>query len=112
MAVYYEPVEIGKFVLPVGHPGLDFPFTTLEGVIIPEAKVDVYFNNTLFKTYTIGDGLVLTGTNTQGVSKTLTLTLIGADYATKAGFGYSLQAKCSFLVEGEINMVFDLKVSE
>ena len=105
---FYQPTNIGVTEIGVTQINKLIPFKTTNGVFIAGSVVNVYFREKLVKTYTIGDGLVLTGTNTLGNEKTLTLTLNGADFE---GYkGSLLEAECTFFNEGDIEIIFKISV--
>ena len=105
---FHNPVDIGSFDLTLSQVDKSLPFKSIAGVIIPEAKVDVFYNNQVLKSYTVGSGLEITGTNTPGFEKTVTLTLTGIDFASRVD--RVLLAKCSFLSVGDVDFVFYLKI--
>lgn len=105
---FYQPTNIGVTEIGVTQINKLIPFKTTNGVFIAGSVVNVYFCKKLVKTYTIGDGLELTGTNTLGNEKTLTLTLNGADFE---GYkGSLLDAECTFFNEGDIEIIFKISV--
>jgi len=105
---FYQPTNIGVTEIGVTQINKLIPFKTPNGVFIAGSVVNVYFCKKLVKTYTIGDGLVLTGTNTIGNEKTLTLTLNGADFE---GYkGSLLEAECTFFNQGDIEIIFKISV--
>ena len=105
---FYQPTNIGVTEIGVTQINKLIPFKTTNGVFIAGSVVNVYFCKKLVKTYTIGDGLVLTGTNTIGNEKTLTLTLNGADFE---GYkGSLLEAECTFFNQGDIEIIFKISV--
>ena len=105
---FYQPTNIGVTEIGVTQINKLMPFKTTNGVFIAGSVVNVYFCKKLVKSYTIGDGLDLSGDNTLGVEKTLTLTLNGTDFA-----GYQdalLDAECTFFNEGDIEIIFKISV--
>ena len=105
---FYQPTSIGVTEIGATQINKLMPFKTTNGVFIAGSVVNVFYCKKLVKTYTIGDGLVLTGTNTLGIEKTLTLTLNGTDFA---GYkGSLLDAECTFFNEGDIEIIFKISV--
>jgi hypothetical protein len=105
---FYQPTSIGVTEIGATQINKLMPFKSTNGVFIPNSVVNVFFCKKLVKTYTIGDGLELTGTNTAGTEKTLTLTLNGTDFA---GYkGSLLDAECTFFNEGDIEIIFKISV--
>lgn len=105
---FYNPVDAGIFDLGITQVDKVIPFASTAGVFIAEAKVDFFSSNRIVKTATIGSGLVIVGTNTAGISKTLELTLQGADFSKYCN--QHLQAKCTLFTDGDIEVIFDLKI--
>ena len=105
---FYNPKDIGGFDLGLTQVNKLLPFKTTTGVFLDAPFVKVYKGTILLKTYTIGDGLTLTGTNEDGTEKTLTLTLNGSDFSSyqKA----NLKCECSFFIEGDIEIIFNLLI--
>lgn len=91
------------------------PFKSLQGVFDPASVVNFYLKSsgqnkrTLFKSSTIGNGLLLTGTNTAGQEKTLSLTLNGPDFSTIPA-GSFLEVECSFFIAGDIEIIFEVQL--
>lgn len=106
--VFYNPVEIGLFDLGTTQIGKVIPFTSIAGVYIPESKIDLYSAGNIFKTYAIGTGLAIVGTNTAGTSKNIEITLEGADFTTLGNT--KLVAKCTFFELGDIEIIFNLEI--
>jgi len=105
---FYQPTNIGVTEIGVTQINKLVPFKTTNGLFIAGSVVNVYFCKKLVKTYTIGNGLELTGTNTIGNEKTLTLTLNGSDFE---GYkGSLLEAECTFFNEGDIEITFKISV--
>tara|TARA_R110002020_G_scaffold19955_2_gene68380 strand:- start:250 stop:585 length:336 start_codon:yes stop_codon:yes gene_type:complete len=105
---FYNPTDAGTTVLGVTQINKLMPFKSVQGVYITNPFVKVYNCDKLVKEYTLADGLVLSGTNEVGTEKTLTLTLNGTDFV---GYeGRFLDAKCSFFVNGDIEIIFKISV--
>ncbi len=106
---FYNPDNsIGTTDLGVTQINKLVPFKTVNGVYISNPTITVYSCKNIVKQFTLGDGLELTGTNTQGTEKTLTLTLNGPDF--QAYRGNVLDVKCTFFIEGDIEIIFKLKI--
>ena len=105
---FYNPKDIGTTELGVTQINKLLPFKTLNGVFIANPTVKILLCNNTFKVYTLGDGLELTGTNQVGIEKTLTLTLNGVDFAENKN--NVLNAQCSFFVDGDVEIIFKLKL--
>ena len=105
---FYNPKNIGTTELGITQINKIVPFKTVNGVYITNPTVTVLSCKTIVKEFTLGDGLELTGTNTQGTEKTLTLTLNGSDFT--AYKKNSLDVQCTFFVEGDIEIIFKLKI--
>tara|TARA_R110000823_G_scaffold206812_1_gene337499 strand:+ start:588 stop:923 length:336 start_codon:yes stop_codon:yes gene_type:complete len=105
---FYNPTDAGTTVLGVTQINKMMKFKSLNGVYITEPFVKVYNCEKLVKTYTFTDGLVLEGVNVAGTEKILTLTLNGTDFVNDKG--RTLNAKCSFFVDGDIEIVFNISV--
>ncbi len=113
---FSNPKTLGCVVLGATQVNKILPFETTEGVFINDAFVKVYRGEDyrgrkLLITYTVGNGLVLSGTNTQGTSKTLSLSLNGPDYVGVAPPDQTLKAECSFFTAGDIEIIFDLIIT-
>jgi len=105
---FYNPTDAGTTVLGVTQINKLMPFKSVQGVYITNPFVKVYNCDKLVKEYTLADGLVLNGTNEVGTEKTLTLTLNGTDFVNYKG--RFLDAKCSFFVDGDIEIIFKISV--
>jgi|GEM_PF-4258772 hypothetical protein len=105
---FYKPEDIGLVEIGETQINKQIPFKTINGVFINSSIVNLYHFKKLLKTYKINDGLQLTGVNTLGSEKTLTLTLNGTDF--KAYKGDFLNAECSFFNEGDIEIIFKISV--
>ena len=105
---FYNPTDAGTTVLGVTQINKLMNFKSVNGVYITEPFVKVYNCDKFIKEYTLADGLVLSGTNEVGTEKTLTLTLNGSDFTEDKG--RSLNAKCSFFVVGDIEIVFKISI--
>ena len=105
---FYQPTRIGT--VEIGRTQINklLPFKTTNGVFIGAPIVNVYDGNILVKQYTLGDGLTLTGTNSQGVEKTLTLEIDGTDYVSYVCT--ILQAECTFFNVGDVEITFKLDI--
>lgn len=68
-------------------------------------KVIILNNETIVDTLLDGNGLTYSDAN-----KTVSITLQGADYV--AYVGKTLKVHCSFLVEGDVEIVFNLKIEK
>jgi len=106
--IFNNPINFGVIDLSTSQVNKDLPFTSVAGVFIGAPKVDIYDGEIVIKTYLLGSGLALTGTNTIGNSKTLTVTFQGTDFSTKKN--KTLIGKCTFFVAGDIEVVFNLKI--
>ena len=106
--VFYNPQDLGIFDLGITQIGKVIPFKSTAGEFIAGSKVDFYRGGQFVKTYTIGSGLAISGTNTAGVEKTLSLTLQGSDFSTQGN--QNLIGKCTFFTAGDIEMTFNLKI--
>lgn len=105
---FYNPKNIGTADIGLTQINKLIPFKTVNGVYISNPVVRVSSCDNTVKEYTLGNGLELTGTNTEGTEKTLTLTLNGPDFiAYKKN---SLDVQCTFFVEGDIEIIFKLKL--
>jgi len=105
---FYNPKSIGTAEIGLTQVNKLIPFKTVNGVYVTNPIVKVLSCTNVVKEYTLGNGLQLTGTNTQGTEKTLTLTLNGPDFiAYKKS---SLDVQCTFFVEGDIEIIFKLKL--
>jgi len=105
---FYNPSDIGTTILGVTQINKLMPFTSVNGVFISNPLIKIYNCNQLIKEYSLTDGLVLTGDNTNGVSKTLTLTLNGTDFISYKD--RKIVAKCSFFGVGDIEIIFKISV--
>ena len=106
---FYNPVHPGAISLGLTQTDKIISFKSLVGVFIPESSVSVYYKNTQLKEYTIGDGITIVGTNTTGIEKTANCVLQGADFD---GFkGCILRLECTFFIDGDIEIIFNLVVS-
>ena len=91
------------------------PFKSVEGVFSPTSFVKFYLKNThnnklsLFNEFTIGAGLNIVGDNVQGTEKTLSLMISGSDFE-ELPEGANLIAECSFFIEGDIEITFQLGI--
>jgi len=112
---FYNPTPIGYFDLGTSQINKALSFKSEEGVFIPEAKISFYSRakgttpRALFKIYTLGDGLALSGTNTQGSEKTLVLTLNGADFGAATPGDY-FDAEATLFSLGDIEITFSLEI--
>ena len=105
---FYEPADLGYFDLGITQKNKLLTFTSLVGVFTSFSKVEVYVGKSLLKTYGFAD-MVLTGTNVSGTSKTLIVSLDGADYLRYKGI--TLKGFCSsFFVDGDVEMIFKLEI--
>jgi hypothetical protein len=100
--------HLGCFDLGVTQINKIIPFSSIDGVYIPESKIVIYTGTTEIKTYTIGDGLTIVGTNVAGTSKTLQLLLQGRDFYNKQR--EELLARCTFFTDGDIEVEFNLQI--
>jgi hypothetical protein len=105
---FYNPVNLCDFSLGITQVDKEFPFKSTAGVFLENAKVLVYRSNSLLKTYTVGSGLTLAGSNVAGQEKTMTLSFNGSDFARYAGD--TLNVKCTFFNDGDIEIIFNLKI--
>lgn len=106
---FYDPKHLGCFDLGTTQKNKVIPFKSVEGVFLANAEVKVFNHSNLDSTYTIGDGLLIVGTNTQGTEKTLKLTLQGVDFQYLKGS--TLRFECSnFFVDGDLEMIFELQI--
>ena len=106
---FYNPNEsIGTTDLGVTQINKLIPFKTTNGVYLSNPKITVYCGKKVIKEFTLSDGLVLNGTNSAGVEKTLTLTLNGPSFEEYKG--HILDVQCTFFVEGDIEIIFKLKI--
>ncbi|MCP4501285.1 MAG: hypothetical protein GY822_15100 [Deltaproteobacteria bacterium] len=105
---FNNPQTIGITELGVTQTNKLLPFKTLNGVFIENPTVTILLCNNIYRIYTLGDGLELSGANEIGVEKTLTLTLNGSDFAENKN--NVLDGHCSFFVEGDVEIVFKLKL--
>ncbi len=108
--VFYNPQDLGIFDIGITQVDKVIPFKSTAGVFIAGSKVEFYRGKQLVKSYTIGSGLVISGTNTEGLVKTLSLTLQGSDFSTLGK--QSLIGKCTFFTTGDIEMTFNLNIIE
>lgn len=105
---FYNPKDLGCFDIGITQINKILPFTSVQGVFTTSAKVEFFQGSRLVRTVEYAD-MVLSGTNTQGQSKTLSLTLNGADFEDYKGAG--LEAVCSsFFTVGDIEMTFTLEI--
>lgn len=105
---FHNPKNLGCFDLRYTQKNKVLPFKSVAGVYTSLGKVEIYNGSRLLKTYEYAD-MSLTGTNTQGSEKTLSLTLQGADFAEYRG--KNLTAECtSFFIDGDLEMTFDLEI--
>ena len=105
---FYNPTDAGTTILGSTQINKLMPFKSINGVFITNPFVKVYNCGTLVKEYTLSDGLVLEGVNEAGTEKTLTLTLNGSDFDNNTG--RVLNARCSFFVEGDIEIIFKISI--
>jgi len=112
---FYNPTDIGYFDLGTTQINKALEFKSTEGVFDASSYVKFYLKasgqnkRTLFKTYTIGDGITLSGTNTQGQEKTAALLINGSDFPNVC-VGSILEAECSFFVLGDVEIIFELQI--
>ena len=103
---FHNPKSLGLFDLGVTQKNKILPFTTLAGVFLSIAKVEIFSNGRLIKTYLNNP---VTGTNQAANSKTLSVTFQGVDFVAQKG--QTLRGVCtSFFVDGDIEMTFDLRI--
>ena len=103
---FHNPKSLGLFDLGVTQKNKILPFTTLAGVFLSIAKVEIFSNGRLIKTYLNNP---VTGTNQAANSKTLSVTFQGVDFV--AHKGQTLKGVCtSFFVDGDIEMTFSLRI--
>ena len=105
---FYQPTDIGTTEIGETQINKLIPFKTTNGVFISAPIVNIFYRSKLIKTYRLTEGLVLSGTNTQGNEKTLTLTLNGADFSHYKDA--LIDAECTFFNEGDIEITFKISV--
>ena len=105
---FYNPKDAGKFDLGITQQNKKISFKSIDGVFDASAKVEFFHNSSSVHNYTIGNGLTIVGTNTQGTEKTLELVMNGSDFSAYAG--QTLDVKCTFFVLGDIEVIFKLQV--
>ena len=106
-----NPVSAGTFDLRVTHLNKIIPFKTLKGVFLGNASVQVksYDDSSIVKTYNIGTGLTIIGTNVVDTEKTLQCLLQGTDFAGHEG--KTLLVNClNFFINGDLEITFKLKI--
>ncbi len=105
---FYNVTDIGFFDLGVTQINKIIPFETENGVFINGSYVKFYVGDSLVKTKTIGDGLTIDGDNVLGTIKTLKLELNGSEFENLKG--KTMDCRCSFFNEGDIEIEFKLKI--
>ena len=105
---FHSPVQLGIFSLAVGQTDKLIPFKSLAGVFIAGTKVDFYLNKRLLKSYTIGDGITISGTNLTANIKTAELLIQGSDFSTCVD--ETLLGRCTFFDAGDVEIEFNLKI--
>lgn len=108
MSAFYNPVSAGRYKLGLKQENKAIEFTTIDGVFIPESKIEFYLSKSLIKTSDLNNDLSIDGTNSQGSSKTLTASLNGVDFSLYKGA--VLNAKCTFFIDGDVEVIFDLQI--
>jgi len=105
---FHEPAQLGVFSLAIAQTDKAIPFESLAGVFIAGSVVNFYLGKRLVKSYTVGDGITITGTNLTANLKTATLLIQGADFLTC--IGDTLLARCTFFQAGDVDIEFNLKI--
>ncbi len=99
---FHEPTDFGTFDLSTSQVGKVFSFNW-DADVIANAKVVAVHNNKAMKTYTVGDGLVISEAN-----RAISVTVDGSDYTNLTG--RSLVFNCNFFVLGDIEVTFKLNI--
>lgn len=100
--VFNNPYSFGVFDITTSQKDKTMQFAW-DATVLDAAKVVAKFNDTIVKSYTVGNGLALSN-----ASQTVTLTLQGVDFVNY--IGRTLNFKCNFFVEGDVEVIFDLKI--
>lgn len=101
-AAFYDPEYIGVFDIATSQRAKTMTFTC-GAAVIAGAKVVLSRNGVAYKTYTVGDGIVLSDSDTIA-----TLTMTGTDLARHVGT--TLKGEVNLFVLGDVEITFDLKV--
>ncbi len=108
MTAFTNPANAGTYDLKTSQVNQGMVFRSVEGVFLSNARIDFYFFDRHLKTYRLGQGLTLVGTNEQGTSKQIDVLLNGADFE---GYeGREVRAECSFFNQGDIEAFFKLNI--
>ncbi len=97
--IFHNPANIGTITLAISQVNKVLPFDFGTYTPLTESKVVVYRGDSIIKTYTVGNGLTLTG-------NVISLNLNGSDY--EPYLDKQLQVECNFLIPGDVEIIFQL----
>lgn len=105
---YYSPADVECFDIATSSVNKTFTFNPTDQnsnpvTIAAEAKAVVVHNGNVVQTYTVGNGIVLSNSDTQAV-----LTINGADFEDYPGM--VLDVQCSLINVGDVEAIFQLLV--
>jgi len=102
---FHLPADAGTYSIALSQVDKSMTFTTTGGTFLSTSRVVICSGNDIVKTYTVGDGISLSGD-----LKQLILTFNGSDF--KGYEGTTLNASSSFITEGDVEVTFNLEVKK